>query len=236
MVTPMLDAKDQARIAKAIAVAEADTAGEIYCVLAPRASDYREVPLAWAALAALGLPPLALLLGFRPRGLEALFGGWTVGHDGAVGGTILSALLVYILIQVVVLTLVLLIVSRPSVRRLVTPAGLKAERVRGAALDQFLAHGLHLTRDRTGVLIFAALEERWAEVIADEGLHAAVPPEVWIEVVDRLTDGLKRGDAAGGFLAAVERAGQVLSQHAPPRADNPDELSNRIVLLDPEKR
>ena len=234
-MTPMLDSNDQARIAEAVAAAETGTAGEIYCVLAPRASDYREVPLAWATLAALALPPLALLLGFRPRGLEALFGGWTVGQDGAVGGSILSALLVYILIQAVVLAAVLLLVSLPAVRRLATPPGLKAQRVRGAALDQFLAHGLHLTRDRTGVLIFAAVEERWAEVIADEGLHATVPTQVWVEVVDLLTEGLKRGDAAGGFVAAVERAGQVLSQHAPPRGDNPNELSNRIVLLDPDK-
>lgn len=235
MVTPMLNTQDQARIAQAVAAAEANTAGEIYCVLSPRASDYREVPLAWATLCALALPPLALLLGFRPRGLEALFGGWTIGQDGATGGTILSALLVYILIQAVVLVTVLLLVSPPAVRRLATPPGLKAERVRRAAMDQFLAHGLHLTKDRTGVLIFAALEERWAEVIADEGLHAAVPPQVWIEVVDRLTEGLRRGDAAGGFLAAVDRAGQVL-RHAPPRGDNPNELSNRIVLLDPERR
>ena len=31
----------------AVAAAEATTAGEIYCVLAPAVSDYRETPLAW---------------------------------------------------------------------------------------------------------------------------------------------------------------------------------------------
>jgi putative membrane protein len=235
MVTPMLDTNDQARIAEAVAAAEVNTAGEIYCVLTPRCSEYREVPLAWAALAALALPPMALLLGLRPRTLETLFGGWTVGQDGAVGGTIVSALLVYILLQLVVLAAVLLIGSLPAVRRWLTPPALKAERVRGAAMDQFLSHGLHLTQDRTGVLIFASLDERRAEVIADEGIHAAASPQVWEEVVDLLTAGLKRGDTAGGFIAAVERSGRILAEHVPPRAGNPNELSDRIVLLTPEK-
>ncbi|HYE44133.1 MAG TPA: TPM domain-containing protein [Caulobacter sp.] len=230
----MLTPEDQSRIAQAVATAEAKTAGEIYCVLTPRASEYREVPLAWACVAALALPPLALLLGFRPRALEALFGGWTIGQDGAVGATVLSAVSAYIVLQAAVLVAALLLLSIPAVRRAVTPSGLAAERVRRAALDQFLGHGLHLTRDRTGVLIFAALEERRAEVIADEGIYAAAPPEVWDEVVGLLVAGLKRGEAAEGFVAAVTRSGEILAEHVPPRGGNPNELSDRIVILDPE--
>lgn len=222
---------DQTRIAAAVARAETATAGEIYCVLAPRASDYREVPLAWAAGLSLGLPVLALLGGFRPETLVGLFGGWSIGHAAAHGQMIFNALAVYVALQAAIFVLVVLIVSIPPVRRLMTPSGLKAERVRRAALDQFLSHGLQLTRERTGVLIFAALDEHRAEVIADEAIYAAAPKAVWAEVVRLLTAGLRQGEVADGFVAAIGRAGEILAEHVPPRADNPNELSDRIVLL-----
>ncbi|MBI1407707.1 MAG: TPM domain-containing protein [Caulobacter sp.] len=222
---------DQDLIAAAVARAETTTAGEIYCVLAPRASDYREVPLAWAAGLSLGLPILALLGGFRPEALVGLFGGWSIGHAAAQGQTIFNALAVYIALQAGIFLATVLLVSIPPVRHWMTPSGLKAARVRQAALDQFLSHGLQLTRERTGVLIFASLAERRAEVIADEGVYAAAPKAVWAEVVALLTAGLRRGDVAGGYVAAIERSRQILAEHVPPRADNPNELSDRIVLL-----
>jgi hypothetical protein len=87
------------------------------------------------------------------------------------------------------------------------PPGRQAARVRQAALDYFLAKDLHLTRERTGVLIFAALAEHRVEVIADEGIHAAAPKAVWDEVVADLVEGLKRGAIADGFVAAIARTG-----------------------------
>lgn len=227
-----LTPEDQSRIAAAVAAAETRTAGEIYCVVAPRASAYREVPIVWAALLALALPPLALLAGFRPRAIDALFGGWTVGHDLSVGQSVLAALAAYIALQLAVFILVLLAMMIPAVRRFATPGPLKTDRVRRAALDQFLSHGLHLTKDRTGVLIFASLEERRAEVIADETIYLAAPPAVWEEVVALLVASLRSGDLAGGYIAAIEKSGDILAAHVPPRADNPNELSNRIVILD----
>lgn len=223
---------DQDRIAATVAAAERRTAGEIYCVVAPRAGDYREVPIVWGALLALALPPLALLAGFRPRAVDALLGGWTVGHDLAVGHTVLAALAAYIVLQLIIFLLTLLVMMIPAVRRFATPGPLKTASVRRAALDQFLSHGLHRTRDRTGVLIFAALDERRAEVIADETIFAAAPTEVWEEVVALLIAGLKAGDLAGGYVAAIERSGDILAAHVPPRADNPNELSDRVVVLD----
>ena len=222
----------QDRIAAAVAAAETRTAGEIYCVVAPRASAYREVPIVWAALLALALPPLALLAGFRPRALDTLLGGWTVGHELSVSHTVLASLAAYIALQLAVFLLVLLAMMIPAVRRFATPGALKTDRVRRAALDQFLSHGLHQTQDRTGVLIFASLEERRAEVIADETIYLAAPPAVWEEVVALLVAGIRSGDLAGGFVKAIEKSGDILAAHVPPRADNPNELSDRIVVLD----
>lgn len=227
--------QDHQRIADAVASAEATTAGEIYCVLAPSVSDYRETPLAWAAGAALVLPALALLLGFEPQMLVALFGGWTTGH-APTGQTIFTALAIYVAVQAVVFVLAGLFVSIPPVRRALTPRALKAERVHRAAMQQFLGHGLHVTRERTGVLLFASLAEHRAEVIADEGIYTVADPKVWDEVVSLLLAGLKRRDIAGAFEAAAKRSGEILAEHVPPRADNPNELPDRLVILPPPGR
>ena len=226
-----LSQADQDRIAKAVAEAEKTTAGEIYCVLAPEVGDDRSVPLIWATAAALLLPALALLAGFRPEMLSRLFGGWTVGHAAAQDVAILSALLTYIGLQAAIFAVVAALVSIPTVRRALIPPAVKRARVRQAALDYFLAKDLHLTRDRTGVLIFAALAEHRVEVIADEGIHAAAPATVWDEVVADLVEGLKRGAIADGFVAAIARAGAVLAAHAPPRPGDANELPDGLTVL-----
>ncbi|WP_297515395.1 TPM domain-containing protein [uncultured Caulobacter sp.] len=226
-----MNPRDLDRIAEAVAKAETTTAGEIFCVLAPEVSDYRETPLVWAAAAALVLPAGALFAGLRPEMLTRLFGGWGVGHHAALDGAILSALSTYIIVQAVVFVLAALLVSLPPIRRALTPASLKAARVRRAAMEQFLSRGLHVTRDRTGVLIFAALAERRVEVIADEGIYKAAPDTVWDTVVADLVDGLKRGRIADGFVAAVGRAGAILAAHVPPRPDNRNELPDGLTIL-----
>ncbi|MES2035244.1 MAG: TPM domain-containing protein [Pseudomonadota bacterium] len=223
--------QDHDRIAAAVAAAEANTSGEIYCVMAPAVSEYRETPLAWAAAAALLLPALALLLGFEPQMLSRLFGGWEVGHAAATDHTIFTALAIYVGLQAAVFVIAVLVVSIPPVRRALTPRSLKAERVHRAAMEQFLSKGLQNTRERTGVLLFASLAEHRAEVVADEGIYAVAPHAVWDEVVALLIAGLKRKDPAGGFEAAVKRSGEILAQYVPPRADNPNELPDRLVIL-----
>ena len=52
----MISQNDKERITDAIRQAEAKTSGEIFCVLAQHASDYRLVPVAWAAVIALAVP------------------------------------------------------------------------------------------------------------------------------------------------------------------------------------
>jgi putative membrane protein len=226
-----LSQADRDRIAQAVADAEKTTAGEIYCVLAPEVGDDRHLPLVWAFGAALLLPALALLAGFRPEMLTRLFGGWSVGHAAAHDGAILSALLTYVGLQAATFVAVALLVAIPGVRRALVPAALKKARVRQAALDYFLAKDLHLTRDRTGVLIFAALAEHRVEVIADDGIYAAAPNTVWDEVVADLVAGLRRGAIADGFVAAVARTGAILAAHVPPRPGDANELPDGLTVL-----
>ncbi len=219
------------RIAAAIAAAESRTSGEIFCVLARRVSSYRDVSLGWAAAAALILPLGLIPLGFEAAWIPGFAAGWEAAHLAARDVSIGQALGAYAVTQAVLFLIVYLITRLPVVTRWVTPRAVRRARVRHAAVQQFLAHGLHVTEARTGVLIFAALADHQVEVVADEGIHARVDRSVWGDAAEVLAQGLKRGDPAAGFEAAVGRCGEVLADHFPPRAGNPNEVADRLVVI-----
>jgi putative membrane protein len=227
----MVRPEDRAAIEAAVREAETRTRGEILCVMAQAASDYREVVLAWAAGVALLAPALLLLGGVQVRA-PALMDGWTAAQVGDVASrTARAALTGAILLQAALFLLTAAVASLRPVRRLLTPRGLKRHRVREKAQEQFISRNLQATRERTGVLIFVAADERMAEIIVDEGIAGAVGPEVWTRAMAALVAGLKRGEPAAGFAAAVGLCGDVLAEHFPPRADNPDELPDSLVEL-----
>jgi len=225
-----LTPEDHQRIACAIARAEATTSGEIFCVLSQRVSTYRDVALAWAAGLALLVPLLAVPM-IDDLLLGAGAGGWQAAHLTAGLRPVGVLLMLHALVQVVVFLAALAVASLPQVRWRLAPAALRRARVRRAAVQQFLAHGLEDTEDRTGVLIFAAMGDHQVEVVADRGIHARVPPEVWANAVDDLVGALRERRPVDGFEAAVARVGAVLAAEFPPRPRNPDELPNRLIEI-----
>jgi putative membrane protein len=202
----MISDADRARIIDAIRAAEAKTSGEIFCVIARHASDYRLVPLAWAAALALLVPAPLIFL------------------------TLWPALVIYV-VQLAAFIVAALVLSLPAIRFRIVPRSAQHARAHAAAMRQFFAHGLDQTEHRTGVLIFASAAERYAEIVADAGIHAKVDPHVWDQAIDALIAGIKSGRPGDGFVAAIERCGAVLAEHFPPGALNRDELPNRLVEI-----
>ena len=49
--------------------------------------------------------------------------------------------------------------------------------------------------------------------------------------VEALAKGMKKGDPAAGFEVAIGLCGDVLAAHFPPRASNPNEVADRLVLI-----
>jgi len=230
----LLSPADLAIVEAAIRDAEAKTSGEIYCIVAEESSDYHATPLAWAVGVALLAPALLLAAGLHVTAPDMyLVGGWTADQVEDVGeATARAALIGTLVMQALLFLATLALVSIPPVRRALTPRGLKRERVRQRAEEQFLAKNLHLTRERTGVLIYASAAERMAELIADEAIHAQAPDGTWDKAMGALTAGLKRGEPGAGFAAAIGQCGDILAQCFPARADdNPDELPNTVAIL-----
>ena len=227
-----LSPSELAAIEAAVRQAEARTTGEIYCVVTEESSHYGETAIAWAAGVALLGPALLLLAGVHVT-IPDLFSTWSASQVGAaVESAVRRALLGAIALQVVLFVLTAVIVSIPPVRRALTPGSLKRLRVRRRAAEQFVAKNLHLTRERTGVLIFVSLGERMAELIADDGIAEHVEPHVWDRAMAALTEGLRRGQPEAGFAAAIGLCADVLAEKFPQRpGDNPNELPDAVVVL-----
>lgn len=225
------ETNDHARIVQAIADAEANTSGEIFCVLARRVSSYRDVSLFWSAMAALLLPLLLMPLVFDPSAVEWLNWGWQAAHISAREMTIGHSIAGYALLQAILFVLVYLLTLIPVVRRFLTPRAMRRERTRRVAVEQFLAHGIHITEARTGVLIFASLYDHQVEIVADDGIHDKVEGEVWADAAAALARGMKRGDVDGGFVDAIGLCGAVLAEHFPPPPNDVNEIENKLVVI-----
>jgi putative membrane protein len=202
----MISKSDKIRIAEAIRTAEARTAGEIFCAIARHSSDYRLVPIAWAAAIAL-LAPLPLV--------------YLTSWPAAV---------IY-LWQLVAFIVVALALSHPKVRFHIVPRRAKHDRAHSEAMRQFFAQGLDKTEHRTGVLIFASTAERYAEIVADAGINEKVSPQVWDKAINELIEAIKAGRPADGFVAAIEQCGAVLAAHFPPGALKRDDLPDKLLEI-----
>jgi putative membrane protein len=203
---PFLTDDDRHRIAVAIAAAERRTSGELVAVVAQTAGEYRRVPLLWPALAALLLP--AILLTVEP-GMRA----WTL-----------------YLVQAATFLVLALVVQIPLGTALV-PDWLKRRRASRLAREQFFERGLHLTRARTGILIFVSVAEHYVEILADEGIDALVPPGTWDKAVADFIEQVRAGRIAEGFIAAIEVVGARLAEHFPRGTGDPDELPNHLIEI-----
>ncbi|MBS0331315.1 MAG: TPM domain-containing protein [Proteobacteria bacterium] len=219
-------------IEAAVREAEARTTGEIYCVVTEESSHYGETAIAWAAGVALLGPAILLLAGVRVT-IPDMFSTWSASDvSSAIETAVRHALIGAIVVQGVLFVAVGLIASVPGVRMALTPKSLKRLRVRRRAAEQFFAKNLHLTRDRTGVMIYVSLAERMAELIADEGIHDHVGPQTWDKAMAALTEGLKHGRVEQGFEAAVRLCGEVLAERFPADPnDNPNELPDAVAVL-----
>jgi putative membrane protein len=205
-IASKLSKRERTRIAEAIRAAEANTAGEIYVVVAGEAAEFRSIAVLWAAIVAIIVPwPLYLL-----TNLES--------------GTIL-------LLQVFAFVLIATLASHNLIRHRLVPPSIAAAAARKAAQAQFMAHGVHLTADRTGILIYVALADRRVEIVADDGINKRVSQSELDELAREVVVAARSGTLADGLVSAVLGAGKLLSLHFPPSATNPNELPDRVVEI-----
>lgn len=215
----MILAQDLDRIDQHIKAVEVKTTGEIVCVLAKASDSYRYIPALWAALLALGVPLIFILMGM----FEA-----PIGDYGYVDNGIKSVYFV----QLGVFLAAFLLGQWRLVKFALVPKYIKLRRAKRVAREAFMAQEISLTDDRTGVLLFISLAERYVEVIADRGIYAELEPLVWQEIVDELIVQIKAGKMADGIVAAVDEIGVLLERHFPADGTGNNELADHLVIID----
>jgi putative membrane protein len=203
---------DHARIGAAIRAAESRTSGEIYCAVAHISGNYL---LPATAIMAGALLVVSLGAAFV---LEALW--------------LTMRLPWFVLLQILSFTTGFVVLWRfPRLAIHLVPRPLQFRRAHDNALRQFLARNVHITSERTGVLVFVSLAERYAEVIADAGINRLVQEDTWNGVVDRLVMEASQGRLVDGFVAAIETIGGVLAAHFPVRPLNPNEIDDHVIEI-----
>ena len=205
---------DLRKIHDAVQAAERRTQGEIVPMVVPSSARYREVGHV-AGLAAALIALTVLLTLEHGWGQYA----WQEHHPGWI---VLSVVLAY--------ALGYWAGTLPACIRFFTTNERMAFKVRRRAELAFYEHGLHKTREGTGILIMASLLERRVQVLADKAINERVPPGTWDNLVQEMVQGIKDGRAAEAFCQAITRCGDLLAQHCPAGpGDNPDELPDDLI-------
>ncbi len=203
---------DHERITAAIRAAEAATDGEICCVVA-RSSDGYFFPAAFMALAGILLAGLGLAY-------AAEFWWLSIRLPHFMLAACLAAACALALLWLA-----------PALRIHLVPWQTRHGAAHANAVRQFLARNIHVTGQRTGVLIFVSLAEHYAEVIADSGIDSRVGQEVWDDMVRDLAAAARDDRLADGFVAAVAAVGAVLAEHFPVSAGDTNELDDRLIEI-----
>lgn len=198
--------EDQERIARAIHSAEAKTSSEIVCVLARTSSSTTALPVFTAAVAALATP-------------------WFLVTFSAMTVHRILAL------QVVAFLAILILLCLPRVRVGIMPRKARRAIAHRFAMEQFTGRGIGRRKDRSGILIFVSLAERYARIIADDDIAARVPQAEWRAAIDALVLHMRDGRIADGFVSAIDMCGKELATHFPRTEARRGEVPDRIYLI-----
>lgn len=221
-----LSEADHKCVTDAVAQAERETDGEIVTIVARRSDAYHDASLHWAIGAV--FVALSLVAAF-PAHFRALCSRLLLSWEHELEDwKLLTALLVLLIIKFLVVRYLL---AWMPLRLALTPKATKARRVRRRAMTLFRAVAMGRTQAQTGVLIYLSLDEHRAEIVADSAINDKVTPDVWGDAMAALIDAVRDGRPGEGMAEAVRQVGIVLARHFPRRADNPNELPDRLIEL-----
>lgn len=201
-----LSREEQEELVKCVMDVEKKTSGEIVPVIASSSYDYpRASHLGGLLLGVLASVCIAMLLGREDMWVFlSLF---------------LASYLLFSKLLSAIPELKMPFITKREMR----------EEVEEAALTAFHVHGLHCTRDLTGIIIYVSVYERQVQILADRGINEKVDPAVWDEVVAEITKGIKAGKPGEAICQGVRRCGELITEHFPIKHDDTDELPNLII-------
>ncbi|MGA2668135.1 MAG: TPM domain-containing protein [Ignavibacteria bacterium] len=98
------------------------------------------------------------------------------------------------------------------------------------AVRDFEKLGIALTKHQTGVLIFLIFEERFYDILADEGIHSKIPDAMWADIESRIIQEFRNEGYLNGILHIIDRIGSVLKEEFPRESDDTNEIPDDVSV------
>lgn len=217
-----LSDKDMEEIRAAVSRAESKTNGEIALALTAESDSYSFWELLSATYVAAAV--FIMLLPFA----GAIFNFYE-RHFWSVRSWVLPAF--YGITTLATIVTAFFVMNIPALDRLIIPKSIQHRNVTSKAFEHFAKSGVYETAENSGILIFVSFLERQVRIIADSGIAKKIPQDLWNIIADDLAAGIKAGKTKEGFINAVEKCGELLAEHFPAKAENPNELPDGLVIL-----
>lgn len=105
--------------------------------------------------------------------------------------------------------------------------------VAARARELFTVLGMTQTKERNGVLVYVAREDKKYGIHADEGIAKAVPADFWNEVHETLDNYFANSRYSAGIVAAIHLIGDKLKPFFPFQpGEDVNELPDDISVQD----
>jgi uncharacterized membrane protein len=96
------------------------------------------------------------------------------------------------------------------------------------AISHFNRLEMFKTKDRNGILLYVAKEDRKLAIIGDKNIDEKVPTDYWETTKNQLIDSFKKEDYVDGLVQAISDVGEKLKSYFPYNKDDKNELDNEL--------
>jgi uncharacterized membrane protein len=83
------------------------------------------------------------------------------------------------------------------------------------------------TKNRSGLLIYIAIEDHKFAIFGDDGIHKILGQEGWNVFVQELGEYFKRSEFVEGLISIIAKIGVILTKFFPAVGENIDEIPNQ---------
>jgi uncharacterized membrane protein len=84
------------------------------------------------------------------------------------------------------------------------------------------------TKDRNGILIYVAKEDRKLAIIGDKNINQKVPTDYWESTKNQLVESFKKEEYVIGLVHAISDVGNKLKSYFPYNENDKNELENEL--------
>lgn len=99
------------------------------------------------------------------------------------------------------------------------------------AKEIFFKNKMNETKERNGVLVYVAVNDKKIAIYADQGIYEKMGIEFWYTQVQEMTSHFKAMNYITGISTVVNEIGIALQNHFPyDRSNDTNELSDEILI------